>query len=245
MKISVVIPCKNEEAVLGDLLGSLAAQTRPADEIVVVDSHCTDNTISLAKSYSDRLPMVVVAAEEKGVAHARNTGGKKADGDYLVFLDADAIVPSHFIERIEASISQKGWEVAGISQRMPSKKRGLRIGARVMNGYARVMAHTPWPIAMSSLVSSHKAFETLEGFDPKIWIMEDYDYALRAHRAGFQFGIITNTYFNASDRRFTNTGTKDSLKGIYAELYRYTHGLRITKPLYRYDMGGTSSKKSK
>jgi glycosyltransferase involved in cell wall biosynthesis len=245
VKISIVIPCKNEEAVLGDLLDSIVAQTRQPDEIIVVDSHCTDNTIKLAKSYQKELPLKTVEANEKGVAHARNTGGRAVTSDYIIFLDADATIPPDYVEIVLRNIETRRLEVAASPQHMPSKKLGLRAGAHVMTAYMRLMSLTPWPIAISGLVSSKKAFDILDGFDPELWIMEDYDYALRARRHSLRFGVIRGTYFNASSRRYESSSPKDMFKGAYAEFYRYTHGLRLTKPLYTYEMGGKNPKKDK
>lgn len=245
MKISIVIPCKNEEAVLGRLLDSIVTQNRQPDEVIVVDSFCTDDTIGLAKSYQDRLPLKTVKTTEKGVAHARNTGGRAVTSDYIIFLDADATIPADYVKMVLHNIEARGLEVAASPQHMPSKKLGLRAGAHVMTAYMRLMSLTPWPIAISGLVSSKKAFDVLKGFDPELWIMEDYDYALRARRHKLRFGVIRGTYFNASSRRYEDSSPKDMFKGAYAELYRYTHGLRLTKPLYTYEMGGKDPKKDK
>ena len=84
MKISIIIPCKNESGVVENLLDSLVRQTRPADEVIVVDSNCTDDTIARAKTYTKKLPLKTAAATQAGPAHARNRGASKATGDMLI-----------------------------------------------------------------------------------------------------------------------------------------------------------------
>lgn len=238
MRLSVIIPCKNEVGVVEHLLDSLTAQTLPPDEVIVVDSHSTDATAAAAKAYQDRLPLLVIAAKKKGATHARNEGAAKARGDALLFLDADAQLPPRFIQTLQQQVTKQGLEVAGFPQRMREGNAGLRVGARVMSGYARMMSLTPWPIFFSCMFATKKANERLHGFDPEIWIMEDYDYAYRARKRGLKFGIISQTYFYASPRRFEDKAASSIFKAAYAEIYRYTHGMRITKPLFTYDMGG-------
>ena len=97
MKISIIIPCKNESGVVENLLDSLVQQTRPADEVIVVDSNCTDDTIARAKTYAKKLPLKTAAATQAGPAHARNRGASKATGDMLIFADADLILPEYFM----------------------------------------------------------------------------------------------------------------------------------------------------
>lgn len=240
MKLSVIIPCKNEAGTVDRLLASLEAQTRPADEIIVVDSLSTDQTVRHANQFRDHLPLHVVATTQNGVARARNRGGDSATGDMLLFMDADTMLPNQFIEQFLAQINNRRLEAGGFTQRMDSHSLGIRVGSRIMNLYARIMQYTPWPIAFSCIFSSREVFATIKGFDAEIFIMEDYDYVLRAKRAHYKVGICT-VPFTASDRRYRNSASHTIWKGIYAEIYRYTHGLKITRPLFRYDMGGDQS----
>ena len=244
MRISVIIPCKNEAGVVDVLLESLADQTRPADQVVVIDSHSTDNTVSCVRAFEERLPLKITTAVKRGVAHARNEAATVATGDMLVFVDADIILPKNFLEDFEQTIKKRGLEVGGFTARMRSKRASIRLGARLMNGYLRFMQHTPWPIAFSCIFASHQAFKALKGFDSELYIMEDYDIALRARRLGYKVGTVVSPFL-ASDRRFIDNPSQ-AWRGLYGEIYRYTHGLRITKPIYRYDMGGKlDSKKDK
>ena len=242
MKLSVIIPCKNEAGTVDHLLDSLVEQSHPASEIIVVDSHSTDETVAHVEAFSSLLPVHVITAQQRGVAHARNAGGAHAVGDLLVFIDADAVLPPTFLADLVARIKAKRLQAGGFTMRMQSQKASIRLGARAMNGYLRLMSHTPWPIAFSCIFTTREVFDRLRGFDPELFIMEDYDYALRARRAGYKVGVATSPFI-ASDRRFIDDPRGSAWKGVYGELYRYTHGLRITKPLFRYDMGGDQKQK--
>jgi glycosyltransferase involved in cell wall biosynthesis len=246
MKLSVIIPCKNEATTVIHLLDSLVQQTTQPFEVVVVDSYSTDDTVHVVKSYQDKLPIkVVTATGKKNLIATRNEGAASALGEVFLFIDADVTLPPRFIEELGTQMNTKSLDVGGFSQRMPSTKLGLRVGARMMNGYVRIMSYTPWPIFFSCFFITKAVHKKINGFDPAIWIMEDYDYAYRAKKSGARFGLIKNTYFTASPRRYEeNSSVKGILQGVYAEIYRYTHGMRVTKPLYTYDMGGKDVNKT-
>jgi len=237
MKISIIIPCKNEAGVVEHLLEALTRQSRVADEIIVVDSHSTDTTVERSQQYANKLPLTIIKADKPGAAHARNAGAAVATGDMLIFMDADLIPDAEFLADFEAQVTKHLFAAGSFTQQMKSKKMTIRLGASFMVGYMRLMAHTPWPIGFSCLYATRQAFQTINGFDPELFIMEDYDFVLKAKRAGYKIGII-KTNCQSSDRRYREQDFKQGLRGIYGELYRYTHGLRITKPIYRYDMGG-------
>ena len=114
---------------------------------------------------------------------------------------------------------------------MNSDNLAIRAGAHFMSGYMRLMQYTPWPIGFGCLYITKEAFNAVHGFDESLYIMEDYDIMLKAKRAGYKIGIIKMGCL-ASDRRYRNNSLRQIFRGIYGELYRYTHGLHITKPIY-------------
>lgn len=85
--ISVVMPVYNGAAHIGRAIDSVLAQTRPADEILVVDDGSTDTTADIARTYGDKVRLIV--QPNAGAAAARNTGINAATGDWIAFLDAD------------------------------------------------------------------------------------------------------------------------------------------------------------
>ncbi len=85
--VSVVIPAYNAGKYIGRAIDSVLAQTRPADEIIVVDDGSTDNTAEVAHGYGDKVRFI--RQENAGASVARNTGIEAATGEWIAFLDAD------------------------------------------------------------------------------------------------------------------------------------------------------------
>ena len=89
MRISVLITTYNRAHLVGEAIDSVLAQTRPADEIVLIDDGSTDGTPARLAAYGDRI--TVVRKENGGISSARNAGLRRATGDWVTFLDDDDV----------------------------------------------------------------------------------------------------------------------------------------------------------
>ncbi len=94
-RISVVVPTLNEEAYITGLLRSIRAQRPRPLEVIVVDGGSQDRTVELARRLGAK-----VIEQPSNIAEARNIGARAARGDYLLFLDADTVLPPGFMEAI-------------------------------------------------------------------------------------------------------------------------------------------------
>lgn len=86
-RISAVIPTFNSAAFIGEAIASVRDQTRPVDEIIVVDDGSVDNTAEVIDALGDDI--VYLFQENAGPSAARNRGLAAAGGDLVAFLDAD------------------------------------------------------------------------------------------------------------------------------------------------------------
>jgi glycosyltransferase involved in cell wall biosynthesis len=103
VKVSVLIPAYNAEATIKATLDSVLSQTRPPDEIIVLDDGSTDNTASLVGCYRPRVTLF--RQKNAGVASARNALCQLARGNFLAFLDHDDIWHSNYLE-VQEKLSQ-------------------------------------------------------------------------------------------------------------------------------------------
>jgi glycosyltransferase involved in cell wall biosynthesis len=97
-KISVIVCAHNEANYLPACLHSLLAQTRPPDELLVINNASTDETRDVA----ELIPRVRVVDEpRKGLVRAREAGYSAASGDILAYVDADCRAPLTWLERVD------------------------------------------------------------------------------------------------------------------------------------------------
>lgn len=95
--IAVIIPAHNEERLLGTTLEAVKNQSRPPDEIIVVDNASTDNTAEIAREAG----ATVVHCARPGVAYARQAGLIAASSDWIVSTDADSLPIPEWLETLE------------------------------------------------------------------------------------------------------------------------------------------------
>ncbi len=95
MKISVIIPCHNEEKNIAATLGAILAQTHPDFEVIVVNNASNDRTVEIASQF----PVKVVTESRKGLLWARECGRMNACGDIIANIDADCLPEPDWLMR--------------------------------------------------------------------------------------------------------------------------------------------------
>ncbi|MBB2146441.1 glycosyltransferase [Pedobacter sp. LMG 31464] len=97
--VSIIIPTYNYGHLIAQTLNCLIAQSYKNWEAIIIDDGSSDNTEEIVNSFlvaDDRF--IFIKQNNKGVSSARNTGLKKAKGNYIQFLDADDLISIHKIE---------------------------------------------------------------------------------------------------------------------------------------------------
>jgi glycosyltransferase involved in cell wall biosynthesis len=103
MEFSVIVPTYMEEDCIEKCLRSIREQRydRSEFEIIVSDARSTDRTAEIARQQSDK----IIIEDRKGIAYGRNVGAKKAEGDVLVFVDADVTLDQDFLSHCHQNFS--------------------------------------------------------------------------------------------------------------------------------------------
>ncbi|MBC7092458.1 glycosyltransferase [Candidatus Bipolaricaulota bacterium] len=101
-KVSVVVPALDEEREIGECLASLAHQTFPDFEVIVVDNGSQDATVSIARSYGAR----VIHEPRRGAPYAREAGFQAARAGIIASTDADTVVPPDWLARIHRAFEE-------------------------------------------------------------------------------------------------------------------------------------------
>src|SRR3954454_8147074 len=102
MLVSIIIPCFNAAATLGEAIASALSQGELGGEILVVDDGSTDGSLAIARGFGPGVR--VVTGPNRGVSAARNRGIAETVGEWLVFLDADdLLLPGTLAWRLTAA----------------------------------------------------------------------------------------------------------------------------------------------
>jgi rSAM/selenodomain-associated transferase 2 len=171
--ITVVMPVLNEEIVLNETLSSLHITDR--EELIVVDGGSSDKTLSIAQKFTDR-----VYITKRGRGHQMNFGAGKADGEVLLFLHADCILPTEAFGIIRKVLKDKRISAGAFDLSIDHPKLLFRIMEFGANLRSRV---TSIPYGDQGLFMKREVFEQLGGF-PDISLMEDIEISRKLKKIG-------------------------------------------------------------
>ncbi|HEV2092150.1 MAG TPA: glycosyltransferase [Rubrobacter sp.] len=201
---SVVIPALNEERLLGGLLSDLAAQSRPPDEVFVVDAGSEDGTVAVA----ERFPFVEVIRSTPPVAVGRNAGGRQASGDVIAFLDADVRLPETFLAGFLGEFERRGYDLACPLYYPHDSTTAIERFHDVFNLVMRATQNLSPSGAGACVALRGGLFRDSAGFDPS-FKFDDIELIRRLSK-GRHFGIVEEKVL-VSDRRFREQGFARSM----------------------------------
>ena len=108
MKISLVVPVRNEARSLGKLLETISAQTRLPDEVIFVDAGSTDDTKEIIGGYKDdRIELKVVSIGPAYPGVARNAGVKAARYEFIAFTDGGIELDRDWLRELASLMEKK------------------------------------------------------------------------------------------------------------------------------------------
>ncbi|WP_082010566.1 glycosyltransferase family 2 protein [Novosphingobium malaysiense] len=196
--VSVIIPARDAQATLADALDSLLAQDLPDWQAIIVDDGSSDATGAIAAGYCERDPrFTLVAADGLGVSMARNEGLRHAEGESVLFLDADDwIVPGH-LSRMAAALDHDpdaDASYCGYVRVTPAGQAFLpRFDPRVAVEPRNVLARSN-PLQPNGVLVKRKQLESLGGFIPGLRTCEDWDLWQRLARGRGRFAPVPGLY---------------------------------------------------
>jgi glycosyltransferase involved in cell wall biosynthesis len=192
--VSVVIPCFNQGQFLAEAIESVLGQTRPPEQIIVVDDGSTDETQAVADRYlrqgDGRVPVHTVRQANAGLSAARNSGLRNASGEMLLFLDADDALQREMLENVTAVAARTlpGAVIYGTSHEVDPTGRLLR------RTCAQILAPDPFHALLTAnrfpchaVLVPRAAFADVGLFDVRLRACEDWEMWLRLAAAGYSF----------------------------------------------------------
>ena len=184
MLVSIIIPARNEERVIGACLKSLACLDFPQHEmeVIVVDNGSTDNTGAVVRSAQSRLPLTLLSRGGATISEVRNLGAHAARGKYLAFLDADCLAPPTWLAAAVRIFGQQRVGLIGARYRIPPQSswvaRAWYSGERTERGEDTAY------LSGGDILVPAEDFRALGGFDATLETNEDYEFCQRAREAG-------------------------------------------------------------
>ena len=120
-KISIILPVFNDENLIEKSINSILNQTYQNFELIVINDGSTDNSLEKIQNYSDDR-IIVYSQERKGTGQARNTGLKKATGNFICFVDSDDTINNNFLETMYNLIISNNAQIACCSYKKDTRK---------------------------------------------------------------------------------------------------------------------------
>lgn len=126
VEVSIIIPCKNEEKTIGNVIESILNSTFPREkiEIIIVDGMSTDSSKEIITQYYEKYNFIRLLDNPKQtIPHALNIGIKNAKGEIIIRMDAHSVYPADYIQRsVEYLNKYNVSNVGGVWKIIPGSK---------------------------------------------------------------------------------------------------------------------------
>lgn len=208
MRISILIPCYNEEKSIRSSALSWLNQTRPADQIIVVDDCSKDRTAEILKEFEGRITVVRPPKNSGNKSLAQEYGLQFVIGDIFIATDGDTLLDEHFVEYIEKDFQDPGVHAVGgyvksLKMNWLTACRSLdyAIGQnidKVAQDYLDFMLVIP---GAAGAFRTH-IFRSL-GFDHDT-LTEDLDFTYKMHERGYKIKYDRKAVCYTQDPRTLN-----------------------------------------
>jgi rSAM/selenodomain-associated transferase 2 len=163
-KISIIIPVINEASTIQKCL--LQFQNKQNQEVIIVDGGSADNTIELVKKQGFK----VVQSEVKKRSYQMNLGAKEAQGDILLFLHSDTILPNNYLSSIHNILAKQNTIAGAFRLQIDDGKQSFRFLETMVNLRSHLCS---LPYGDQGIFIQKSIFKQIGGF-PDFPIMEDF-----------------------------------------------------------------------
>jgi len=200
-KITIVVPCKNEEDYIPYLLTHLRNQMIGSTRIIIADCS-TDNTRAFIQESKGSLNIEVI--DGGPVSIAKNNGAKLVTTPYILFIDADVRFFSDMVIRDAVDeLESNNLNLVGLYIKCYDRNKTTQIGFMLFNFVNRIMSYkVPFAVGAFMLTRRDK-FEEYGGFAEKYGTSEDFFLSKMYDTKKFK---LVNHYVGQDSRRFQKMG---------------------------------------
>lgn len=185
MKISVITVCFNSAATITDTLRSVAGQTHPDVEHVIVDGGSRDDTVTLAQTHG-RNGKIILSEPDKGIYDAMNKGLRLATGDVIGFLNADDMYAANdVLARVCALMHQDGLDALyGDTEFVHPANLNRPVRRYRSDRFRPDRIAWGWMPAHPALFLKREVFDRFGGFKTDYRIAGDFELVARIFQQG-------------------------------------------------------------
>ncbi len=180
-KVSIIVPIYNTVQYLNICIESILQQTYADFELILVDDGSTDGSDALCDQVNDAR-VKVIHQKNQGVSAARNTGLKKAVGQYIMFVDSDDTIEPNMLECLYNNALKKNADII-ICGAVPKSNKDLFTTLALQEQWG------PW----NKLIKKSTLHHT---FDPSISIGEDLLFIYQNHKYWKTFVFILEEFYH-------------------------------------------------
>lgn len=218
-KISVIIPCYNQEKYIQETLDSVLLQTFSDYEVIIINDGSTDNSLSILTQYTKQYPQKIklINQENKGVITARNNGISHASGKYIFPLDGDDKIAHNCLEVLYKAMEEKKGDVICCQTEYFGERQG-RLFVKKPNLKNMSVENQ---VVVSSLYKKSD-WEEYGGYDENLKKgLEDWDFWLNFLENQKKFYRVPDTLLfyrilsNSRNRSFDEQIKKDLMHYLY------------------------------
>lgn len=201
-KITIVIPCKNEEDYISFLLDNLSKQNGIGQTRIIIADASTDNTRSVIQNNKNNLNVEVV--DGGPVSFAKNNGARLVKTPYILFIDSDVrFFDTNVIKDSVEALEKNDLHLIGLNMKCYDGNIRTHIGFMIFNAINHILKHfSPFAVGAFMLTRRDK-FEEFGGFPEKYSTSEDFFLSRMYSPSKFK---IMNHYLGQDSRRFKKMG---------------------------------------
>ncbi|MFC4666254.1 glycosyltransferase [Falsiporphyromonas endometrii] len=200
--LSLIIPVYNRPQEVEDLLRSLTRQTNKDFEVIIIEDGSAITCLDQVNKYQHDMTIQYKVIPNSGPSKARNTGAKLANGDYLIVLDSDVILPEQYIEEVYKGIDTTHSDAFGgpdaasndftpIQKAINYSMTGFFTTGGIRGGKKKLDKFYPRSF---NLGCKRDVFDKLNGFSEDMRFGEDIDFSLRLFEMGCKVSLFPNAY---------------------------------------------------
>jgi len=193
MKYSIIVPVYNRPDEVDELLQSLCEQTVKDFEVIIVEDGSVKPCKDVCNKYAGILSLHYYAKENSGPGQSRNYGAERANGEYVIILDSDVVLPSGYLQAIEEELAQQPCEAFGgpdaahpdftpVQKAISYSMTSFFTTGGIRGGKAKLDKFYPRSFNMGI---RRDVYQQLGGFT-KMRFGEDIDFSYRIVKAGYQ-----------------------------------------------------------